>query len=68
MGGELGVLKLVAWCSGQVPGAMSNEEAWKAGRLLRIGESNFLVVMNPPCVDKVRIFFISKAHTDEDLQ
>ena len=36
-------------------GAITNEEAWRQGRLLRIGEATYRVELNPPFVDRVEL-------------
>lgn len=35
--------------------AVTNEEAWRHGRLLRIGEAAYRVELNPPFVDRVEL-------------
>ena len=35
--------------------AVTNEEAWRHGRLLRIGEAEYQVELNPPLLDKVEV-------------
>lgn len=37
------------------PGAVTNEQAWRQGRLLRIGESSYRVELNPPFLDRVEL-------------
>lgn len=37
------------------PAATTNEEAWQHGRLLVVGEQQFLVELNPPTVDRVEV-------------
>lgn len=37
------------------PGLTTNEQAWQHGRLLRIGESQYRVDLNPPLLDRVEL-------------
>lgn len=38
----------------QVLGSTPNADAWRSGRMLRVGEQVFQVVVNPPSVLKAR--------------
>lgn len=40
-------------CSPLLPGSVTNEEAWKHGRLLVVGTQQYIIELNPPIVDKV---------------
>ena len=40
-------------CIRAIDPAMSNGEAWAAGRVLQVGQQLFEVVRNPPTIDKV---------------
>lgn len=35
--------------------AVTNEEAWRHGRLLRVGEAQYQVDLNPPLLDRVEL-------------
>ena len=35
------------------PESTANEDAWRQGRLLRVGNTNYLIEVNPPLVEKV---------------
>lgn len=35
------------------PGSTANEDAWRQGRLLRVGTTSYLIEVNPPLVEKV---------------
>jgi 2',5'-phosphodiesterase len=37
------------------PAAVTNEAAWRGGRLLRVGDAAFAVAFNPPAADALRI-------------
>lgn len=37
------------------PSAVTNEEAWRQGRLLRVGEAEYQVEVNPPFLDRVEV-------------
>jgi 2',5'-phosphodiesterase len=37
------------------PAAVTNEAAWRGGRLLRVGDAAFAVSLNPPAADALRI-------------
>lgn len=49
---------VVPFCSPVVDGAVSNDEAWRHGRLLRVGSDIYFVDRNPPTVEKVTPIFI----------
>jgi 2',5'-phosphodiesterase len=37
------------------PGSTANEEAWRQGRLLRVGATTYVIEVNPPLVEKLEI-------------
>ena len=38
------------------PAAITNEQAWQQGRLLRVGQALYRVELNPPMVDRLELF------------
>ncbi len=41
------------------PGSTANEDAWRQGRLLRVGTTSYLIEVNPPLVERVETHGIS---------
>ena len=46
--------RLLVCCSALLSQGVSNEEAWQHGRLLIVGDQQYLIDFNPPIVDKAR--------------
>lgn len=46
--------KHLVCCSIQIPGETLNKDAWLKGKVLRVGDSVFDLIVNPPTLQKVR--------------